>query len=262
MRGSTTASQGGFPTPLVHSAATSRRHAPYVTACPNSSYDGTHASPMYPATPCLRGDATTTGGCHHHYDAGILPMATTTSPSPPRYQRGHQATNGPHHHGTPCINASNGPLHHGRRCTNVSCAPTGLLGDAWRLSQNFQKRAPRKMCHRRNRFLVRIFSRGSCSKTALGLVLQQPPCVAPTASYDVVPPWRGRAFAVAPPRRARARAPSSPAAPHRSILRAPPSPHTLHQCIVRPYGPMGDACVAPTASCHILPQPGDVVPAR
>ena len=57
--------------------------------------------------------------------------------------------------------------------------------------------------------------------------------------------------------------------------RAAPRRHAPHQCIERaaaprgkrcthascgPTGPMGDACVAPTAYCHIVPQPGDVVP--
>ena len=59
----------------------------------------------------------------------------------------------------------------------------GGRGDAWRLLQNLQKRAPRKMCHIPQRFPARIFSRGSCSKTALRLVLQQPPCVAHWACW-------------------------------------------------------------------------------
>ena len=44
----------------------------------------------------------------------------------------------------------------------------------WRLLQNLQKRAPRKMCHVPKRFPARLFARESASRTAIGLVLQQP----------------------------------------------------------------------------------------
>ena len=61
------------------------------------------------------------------------------------------------------------------------------MGDAWRLSQNFQKRAPRKMCRIPKQFPAWIVSRESPSKTALGLVLPQPPCVAlvPSPTYGL-----------------------------------------------------------------------------
>ena len=72
------------------------------------------------------------------------------------------------------------------------------MGDAWRLSQNFQKRTPRKMCHRRNGCPVSTFPPGSCSKTALGLVLQQPPCVAPTTYWGAA--CRDRAMRAVSPR--------------------------------------------------------------
>ena len=180
---------------------------------------------------------------------------------------------------------SPGPLCRGRvqnaAVTSKTMRGQWTKGDAWRLSQNFKKGAPRKMCHRRNGFHVRIFSRGSCSKTALRLVLQQPPCVAPTASChvvpqpgDVVPTWCRHhhgavvAYNAAPPPRPNATTATvsiSPrrAATHRAAARPygctgghdTPRTTTARCTITRRCAPMrgrGDACVAHVA-CDVVP---------